>query len=114
VSGVSCDSQVTGVECSVTVVTDVVFLRGDANDDMSTNVADTVFILAWIFTEGEDPHCFDAMDGNDDGMIDIADPIYLLAYFFSGGSTPPSPFGVAGPDPTADSLTCESSAVAGG
>jgi RHS repeat-associated protein len=84
------------------------FERGDCNADGQVNIADAIYLLAHLFSGGEDPLCFDAADTNDDGTINIADAIYLLAFLFSGGSPPPEPFDICGPDPTDDTLTCDS------
>ena len=96
----------TGTECVITVPAAPTFLRGDANDDGSVNVADVVFILNWLFVAGVDPACMDAADVNDDGTIQISDATYLLAFVFSPGPAPPPPFGTPGPDPTDDLLGC--------
>ena len=50
------------------------FHRGDANDDGRADIADGVFVLDWLFTEGRPPTCADAADMNDDERSDVADP----------------------------------------
>jgi hypothetical protein len=82
------------------------FLRGDANNDRRFDISDPIFTLAYAFQGATTPPCLDAADANDDGGIDISDAIYSLAYNFGGGNQPPAPFPGAGPDPTADSLSC--------
>jgi hypothetical protein len=84
------------------------FRRGDANTDFGVNIADAVFILDHLFTQGPSPSCRDTADVNDDGMLNIADPISLLGYLFSQGLPPPAPFGTCGIDPTSDPLDCAS------
>lgn len=84
------------------------FIRGDANADFGVNIADAVFILDHLFTQGPAPTCRDTADTNDDGMLNIADPIALLGYLFSQGLPPPEPFGACGVDPTPDPLDCAS------
>jgi hypothetical protein len=61
---------------------------GDANSDRQVNVADAVFLIAYIFSGGfpPDPEC--AADANGDGDINIGDAVYLIAYVFSGGQPP--------------------------
>jgi len=86
------------------------FRRGDATDDGRINIMDPVYILHYLFIDGEAwgiSHipCFDAADANDDGQINEADAIYLLRYLFLAGEEPVSP----GPtncdiDPTWDNL----------
>ena len=82
------------------------FDRGDCNHDGSFNIADAVFLLAYLFSQGTEPACEDSCDGNDDGSINIADAIYKLATLFGGGPNPPDPYGDCGEDPTGDPLEC--------
>jgi nucleoside-diphosphate-sugar epimerase len=81
------------------------FLRGDGNGDLTVDVADAVFILAYLFSSGPGD-CLDAMDVNDDGANNIADAISALNFLFAGGAAPPPPYPTPGSDPTADSLNC--------
>ena len=71
---------------------DIPFVRGDANSDGAVNIADSVFVLAFLFSGGTAPRCEDAADFDDDGTLTITDPVYLLGYLFSGGPVPPRPF----------------------
>jgi hypothetical protein len=61
---------------------------GDANGDGSTNVADVVFIINYIFIGGAAPQPLVAGDINCDGSINIADVVHLIIYIFSGGAAP--------------------------
>lgn len=83
------------------------FERGDVNEDGSFNIADAIGMLNHMFL-GDVVYCQDAMDINDDGVLNIADAIVAINYLFVSGDTPESPFGFCGPDPTPDTLTCES------
>jgi len=85
---------------------DVRFLRGDANEDDSLDIGDTIFILSYLFAEGSEPSCLKSADPNDSGGVDIADGIYLLNYIFASGPAPEPPFEACGADPTSDGLTC--------
>lgn len=78
------------------------FLRGDANDDSTINIADSVFLLNWLFSGGEEPPCVHAADVQDRGKVDISDPIFLLNYLFQGGESPAQPHPVRGLDPTSN------------
>ncbi|MFQ5654970.1 MAG: dockerin type I repeat-containing protein, partial [Planctomycetota bacterium] len=82
------------------------FVRGDANGSGLIDIADAVFLLAFLFSNGDPPPCDDAADVNDDGMIDISDPVNLLAFLFSNGPPPPPPHPDCGVDPTDDLLDC--------
>ncbi len=79
------------------------FLRGDPNNDGNTNLADTIFVLTYLFSDGQEPACPDAADANDDGSIDLSDAVNLLHFLFSDG-TLPAPTGDCGTDPTSDTL----------
>ena len=83
------------------------FVRGDCNADGGFNIADSIFLLAALFSGGPAGTCLDSCDANDDGGINIADAIYALAALFSGGPAPtPTSCGI---DPTdTDPLDCAS------
>ncbi|HIN80619.1 MAG TPA: hypothetical protein EYN00_06050 [Planctomycetes bacterium] len=85
------------------------FIRGELNGDGNTNIADAVFLLAYLFNGGPTPGCLDAADTNDDGGVNISDAVTLLAVLFNGASPFPEPVGSCGQDPTADALECEDS-----
>lgn len=83
------------------------FVRGEANGDGITDLADVIFIADYLFQSGSAPACADAVDVNDSGDLDISDPLYLLLYMFGGGPPPPAPYPSPGPDPTfLDPLGC--------
>jgi hypothetical protein len=85
------------------------YVRGDCNDDGTTNIADAIFELAALFTPGaEQPACDDACDTNDDGSLDIADAIAALTALFGVPPVPlPAPNPACGEDPTdGDALDC--------
>ena len=86
----------------------VEFVRGDANADGSVDLADAVWTLSYLFRNGDPAPCVKSSDTNDDGAIDIGDPILILSYLFADGASPAPPFAECGPDPTDDSLGCES------
>jgi hypothetical protein len=89
------------------------FARGNANGDTNAagdplvNIADAIFLLAYLFSGGSAPPQRDAADASDDGNVDVADAIVLLALLFQGGAISP-PFPGAGFDSTPDGLepTC--------
>jgi CxxC motif-containing protein (DUF1111 family) len=86
------------------------FQRGDTNEDGDYNIADGVTMLNHMFL-GDVAYCRDAMDINDDGIANIADAVSTFNYLFLGGPEPEPPFGICGPDPTDDSLGCDSFAT---
>ncbi len=83
------------------------FVRGDGNGDGTVDLADAVYMLAYLFAGGPQPACADAGDANDDGILDLSDPISVLAFLFAGG-TLPDPGLECGEDPTRDLLSCVS------
>lgn len=85
------------------------FIRGDADDDGALTLADAIRIVNWLFSNGPAPPCEAAADANDDGTVDLSDAIFILQNRFLGGPQPPPPYPACGPDPTSDSLSCNSS-----
>jgi len=91
--------------CTVDAQPQFLFIRGDANYNQSVDIADAIFVLAFLFSGGSAPSCPDSADSNDDGAINIGDSIYVLSFLFSAGPTLPYPFPGLGIDPTEDSLS---------
>ncbi|MEM7167189.1 MAG: hypothetical protein AAF581_17135, partial [Planctomycetota bacterium] len=54
------------------------FVRGDCNNDGSTDLSDAIFHLSALFNAGDAPTCERACDNDDDGATNIGDPIVLL------------------------------------
>ncbi len=63
------------------------FLPGDVNCDGSLNIADPLYLLAYLFQGGPPPVCSSG-DVNGDGSTSIVDPSFLFAYLFQGGPAP--------------------------
>ena len=84
------------------------FLRADANNDGSVDIADAIKILGYLFLAGP-ADCLLAMDANDDESVDVADAISLLTNLFNGGASPPAPYPQCGDDPTPGALDCNES-----
>jgi hypothetical protein len=59
---------------------------GDAGDLI--NVSDMTYLIAFLFSGGAPPPCFEEGDMNADEVINITDMTYLIAYLFSGGPAP--------------------------
>lgn len=85
--------------------TDRVFVRGDADQSGSVNIADAVHILRAGLGR-DNAACRDAADVNDDGELDLSDAVALLRWLFADGAPPALPFPEAGMDPTPDGLGC--------
>lgn len=85
-----------------------IFLRGDADSDLSVELTDAILVLNYLFLAGRAPACIDSADIDDNSAVDLSDAIYVLNYLFLGGRLPPAPFPGCGEDSSADELTCES------
>ncbi|MGE3165546.1 MAG: fibronectin type III domain-containing protein [Planctomycetota bacterium] len=101
-----CTSEVFSTLLCDVDLTQVTFRRGDPNSDGTTNVADAVSLLAYLFSGGPAASCADSADVNNDGQLNIADAVSVLAYLFSGGPAPAAPFVACGTEPDEDSLDC--------
>jgi hypothetical protein len=77
------------------------FIRGDANLDRRTTLADVFTILRYLWLGGN-LNCKSAADVDDDGEIGQSDALYLLGALFYRHSAPPAPFAKPGVDPTPD------------
>ena len=78
------------------------------NDDGLIDIADIVFLVTFLFSQGEAPVCSDAADTDDDGILAITDALFLALYIFLQGLPPPAPFPDCGlePQPDTDDLPC--------
>ena len=61
---------------------------GDCNRDGIANISDCLFMIYYIFADGDAPNPPALADVNCDGTIDVGDALYLLDYIFAGGSPP--------------------------
>lgn len=77
---------------SVAVPTDILFLRGDIDDNGMVALADAIFIINYLFVGGPAPLCFDAADVDDNGQVQLLDTFFLIYFLFIGGDPPPPPF----------------------
>ncbi len=84
------------------------FIRGDSNNDGLVDVADPIYTLSYLFTNGPDPGCMDAADADDDGFFNITDAVFTLYYVFGIGIAPPYPFPECGLEdyPGDDDFNC--------
>jgi hypothetical protein len=94
---VQLDRLIDGV---INILRRAVFVRGDANQDTTVDIADPIYVVNYLFQDRAPPPCMDAADGNDDESVDLADAIFVLQYYFMQGLRPPAPFPNPGTDPT--------------
>lgn len=92
--------QATPVE-----VTSAPFIRGDANQSGTTDIADVIYLLSFLFIGGDAPPCRDAADSNSDGVLDSADAIYSASHYFSEGPPPMAPYPNCGSIPEGDCIS---------
>lgn len=69
-------------------LTTVVALRGDANGDGEINVGDIVYLVNFLYRNGDPPVPMQAADANCDGIVNIGDVVYLVNYLYKGGDPP--------------------------
>ncbi len=63
-------------------------LRGDANRDHETDLADAIFLLFHLFAGGKAPSCTAAADADLNGRLDVADALLVLEFLFRSGPAP--------------------------
>ena len=64
------------------------FNCGDANDDGKVNVSDAVYIINFVFSQGNPPDPLEVGDVNCDTKVNVSDAVYLINYVFSSGNPP--------------------------
>jgi hypothetical protein len=61
---------------------------GNCNGDAALNLADTVFLLNYLFNGEKQPPCRTLCDFQQDGELDVSDIIGFLQYFLQVGNSP--------------------------
>jgi len=64
------------------------YVPGDANGDLSIDIADAVEVINYIFKEGTAPESLEAADANCDDRVNIGDAVYVISYIFRSGPPP--------------------------
>ncbi len=85
----------------------VQFRRGDANADGGANVADAVYVLEFLFADGDPLLCAASGDVDGDGGLTITDAIALLNFLFGTGRPPEDPVAVCGVETRAEPIGCD-------
>lgn len=65
-----------------------VYLCGNADGDAQVDIADAVFLVAYIFSGGAAPQPLAQGDADCTGNVDISDAVRIVNYIFSGGAAP--------------------------
>jgi hypothetical protein len=66
------------------------YVPGDASGDLVVNVGDAIYLLNYLFKNGDPPVPTAAGDVNADCVVNVGDAIYILNYLFKAGD-PPQP-----------------------
>jgi Right handed beta helix region/Dockerin type I domain len=61
---------------------------GDANFDGYVNVSDAVYIINYVFINGDQPDPYDYADVNCDSYVNVSDAVWIINYTFMGGFAP--------------------------
>jgi hypothetical protein len=65
---------------------------GDVQGDFLVNLADLVYLVAYLYRGYPPPKCPKARgDVNNDGVINVGDAVYLVSYLYKGGPEPNCP-----------------------
>ena len=63
-------------------------LPGDINNSGDLTIGDAVYILEFVFTDGDAPSCFETADADGSGQINIGDAFRVVKHIFQGGPAP--------------------------
>lgn len=77
--------------CGLTMGSETVgcdIICGDADLSGVVTISDAVFLIQYIFANGEPPAAMQSADVDCSGTVNISDVVYLLNYVFSGGLNP--------------------------
>lgn len=61
---------------------------GDANGDCMVNVSDAVYLINYVFKNGDAPVPLEAGDPNCDGSVNVGDAVTIINFVFKGGDPP--------------------------
>jgi len=64
---------------------------GDVNDDNIADLADAVWLIAYIFKGAPPPEPMESADVNGDNQVNLADVVYIINYVFAMGPPPNCP-----------------------
>jgi hypothetical protein len=64
------------------------FVCGDAGMDYQLNLGDAVFLINYVFNDGQEPYPLCVGDANGDSDTNVGDAVYIIAYIFDGGPAP--------------------------
>jgi len=77
---------------AVTVTTICEVICADVNGDGKVDISDAVYLVLYLFRNGDPPDCPESYticaDANGDGEVTISDVVYLINYLLKGGDPP--------------------------
>jgi len=81
---------VTAKDClpSQDTIQVISYFIGDTNADTEVTIADVVFLINYLFNNGQPPDPLERGDADCSGEVTIVDAVYLVNYLFRGGSEP--------------------------
>jgi hypothetical protein len=90
------DTVVTPLDSSYFIIK--YHVCGDADSEQNVNISDAVYIINYIFAEGNPPDPIEAGDVNCDTEVNVSDAVFIINYIFAGGNEPCDTNGDAMPD----------------
>ena len=63
-------------------------MPGDVNEDGEVDLGDVVFLINYLYKQGEEPEPIEAGDVNEDCIVDLGDVIYLINFLYRDGPAP--------------------------
>ena len=64
---------------------------GDCNADCTIDIGDLVYLINYLFRNGDPPAPVGVGDANCDGVVDIGDVVYLVGFLYKGAAAPGCP-----------------------
>ncbi|MCH9030805.1 MAG: FG-GAP repeat protein [candidate division Zixibacteria bacterium] len=63
-------------------------IPGDVDNGGDANIGDAIFIVKYIFQDGDTPPCLDQADADGSNDVNIGDATYIVKYIFQGSASP--------------------------
>ncbi|MCK4403486.1 MAG: hypothetical protein KAW02_00220 [candidate division Zixibacteria bacterium] len=68
-----------------------VFKSGDPTNDGVVDIGDVVYIINYLYRQGEEPDPLESGNASCDGIVDLADIVWLIGYLYRAGPAPCCP-----------------------
>ncbi len=78
------------VDTVYTVFRVITILRGDVNSDEDLNLLDIMYLISYLYKDGQAPASSEAADANFDNTLNLMDCTYLINFFYKSGPPPPT------------------------